>query len=135
MVNPNQPGNALYVFNKPSDKGVNLLLGHPCLTEHGLEALREILQGGQVHLADTLHDQIVVPITNGDMERLDSGHSELTRLLNETRDHVGNGNQVAKLQGAVNHLKEASRTRCLVGKAQGRPMGKVDGAPNLAGKE
>jgi hypothetical protein len=69
------------------------------------------------------------------MERLDSGHSELVRLLNETRDPVGNGNQVAELKGVVNHLEKATRTRCLASKVEGRPMSKVDVAPNLAGKE
>jgi hypothetical protein len=135
VVDPNQAGDVLYVLNKPSDKCVNLVLGHFCLTEHGFKALRKILQCGQVHLTNTLHDRVQVPVTNGNVERLDSWHSELMRLLDKTRDPVGNGNQVAELKGAVNHLKKATRMRRLACKVKGRPMSKVDVAPNLAGKE
>jgi hypothetical protein len=56
-------------------------------------------------------------------------------LPNETRDSVGNGNQVPEPEGVINHLKKASRTRYLASKVKGRPMGKVDATSNLAGEE
>jgi len=133
VVDTHQPTDVLYVVDKPTDKSVDVMLGHACLTEHGLEVLREHLQPSQVLLTDTFHDRVPVPITNGDVERLNDRHREVLRVLNKGWDSIGNGIQVAEGKEVIDPIVEVACTRRLMCEVGWK--GEVDGAPNLAGKE